>query len=413
MTAGETAALEGFKSLCLNALVDITLFKDDGAIDTEAFQIINDSEEQRESDGFTGLRMVLLVDYGGKKVRESQQTHKTTAKRQDAVAAWLCENIRFPDPRRKPTADTVRHLETVGKNLLPNVRAMHATQEAEIYWGRATLFDEYSKDEVIIDRCRGAADISFVYEWIVMKLKRTTRAGSAPTNPTKRGLQANVGTVAVAKCARDAFAWIWAAGSAGWKDFQKTFDRITSPAGCDAQFPTDAAHNMTGGQPLEDLLRIQTQFTSGLVAAPKSFKLFLGMLPDIMEFKGSWSKHAGGVLTHAPATVDFAAVRGSRAADGASGRHGFWRLVVGAAEGRGGGGGGGRSARRGAAPVPPLGVRALFHRRRLRMGRAHGAAERGEGFENACRARGKTFRRRDLGSCGETQLGRRRARALG
>jgi len=102
-SSGETEptkaiALAGFKHLCLNALADFKLFPDEPSIHTEAFQAINDNEEARESDGFTGLRMVLLVDYGFKQFRT--KSFKKQSDKYIAVAAWLCEHLRFPDEKK-------------------------------------------------------------------------------------------------------------------------------------------------------------------------------------------------------------------------------------------------------------------------------------------------------------------------
>jgi len=210
---------------------------------------------------------------------------------------------------------------------------MHATQEAELLWGRATQFDEYSKNETILTKCRGAEDISFVYEWIVMKLKRTTRANQAPTNATRKDLLSY--TLPVAKLVRDALGWVLKQGGPVWKDYKSLLDRIAQPAGYDAAFPTEEVHGMTGGLPAATVAQQTKDFTELLMGAPRSLKMFVPMLVDMMENRGSWAKHTSGLLSQKEEmTSTFDGIRGAGAQLQGPGQHRRCPLPAGATEGR-------------------------------------------------------------------------------
>ena len=148
---------------------------DKTAIDKESFQAINDNEEACETDGFTGFRKVLLVDFARLQVANNKGNANTSV-----VSNWLAANISFPTEESKVGEGALAKLLLMGQHFLPNPRAMAAQQEAGILWGRNNIFDDYTKLRGIADLTRNGEELAFVCEWVVSKSKRNTKPGELP-----------------------------------------------------------------------------------------------------------------------------------------------------------------------------------------------------------------------------------------
>ena len=121
------STLPKFEALCINALADYTLVRNQQDVNILAFNAVEGNEESRENDGFTGARKALLIEYAVKNVRKVKPAQKL---KYEEVAAWLKANIKFHDENAAPSANTCRDLHAVSSLFLKNNRPFAAYQEA-------------------------------------------------------------------------------------------------------------------------------------------------------------------------------------------------------------------------------------------------------------------------------------------
>ena len=255
------ARTKKFERLCLNALADWKVFVVEDDVIKATFQSIEDSEEQRENNGFTGFRKILLVCWALQVIKRDKPKEKQIS--HDEVAEWLHQNLRFHDEKQRPTANVVRDLTHLAKNVLKKKRVMEAVQEVEVLWGRNTMFDDYSKLTVMVNKSRGADDLAFMVEMMVVRMKASTKEGDLPDNPARGSLQGKHGDPAQTQLARDTLAWIRKTGPASWKAHEEILKDLFTPTGFQKLFPIPRA-----GQTAPDITKMGAGQTAS-EAGPK------------------------------------------------------------------------------------------------------------------------------------------------
>ena len=111
----------------------------------------------------------------------------------DAIAKYLETHIKWADTKRMPSATTVGQILTIGAALAKSSRARTVLQLAETTFGRSTIFDEYSKLLLLVQRCPTTTDFEFVMEGLYTGMVRSNNGDKV----SKADLQAKFGDIAV------------------------------------------------------------------------------------------------------------------------------------------------------------------------------------------------------------------------
>ncbi len=252
-----------FELLCLNAVFDFKSFSSEEEIMKDTFQFIEDTEELREHSGFSGFRKLLLVQWAFDLLKK--KGGKTPLHQE--IAQFLKSQLRWHDEKQAPSEVVVRDLLLLTRTILKSDRAMRAIQEAEVLWGRNTLFDEYSKLTAIVNKSRGAEDLAFIVESLVSTMKQTTPPGSNPDVVSRATLSGRHGDIAVAQLSRDVLSWLLKQKPESWAKHNLLLDKFLSPAGFDELFPTTP----------------EKSISNVLFAAPASLKAAVGLARDIHQ----------------------------------------------------------------------------------------------------------------------------------
>ena len=301
--SGNKVCEAGFNKLCLECLVDVRIFATEDDIVQASFQLVEDSEEQREHNGFTGFRKMLVVSWAHGLLKKRQPKDKQVGN--DEIAAYLRTTLRWHDEHQAPSANVVRDLMQIAKHCLKNSRVMQAIQEVEMIWGRKTLFDDYTKLTAMVNRSRGPDDLAFTAEYLAAKMKRTTPKGSLPDSPSRSALLSKAGDIGVSQLMRDTLVFIKKSGTPAWVGFtdHSLLQTLMTPTGFESLFP-----QANGGQTPEEAqghTAITEKTTSKLAAAPNSLRLAVSLIGGVLR-RPEFARVANGVLTHPPASgVDF------------------------------------------------------------------------------------------------------------
>ena len=113
--------VKSFENLCLSALGDFRMFASDELIQQASFQAIEDNEELRAHNGFTGFRKILLVSWAHGVLRK-QYGGNDKVVTHDAIANYLSSTLRFHDDKQKPTVNVVRDLMQLVKQVGLGIR---------------------------------------------------------------------------------------------------------------------------------------------------------------------------------------------------------------------------------------------------------------------------------------------------
>ena len=274
--------LPKFEALCINALADYTFVRNQQEVNILAFNAVEGHEESRENDGFTGARKALLVEFAVKNVKKAG---KPGAKvKYDEVAAWLKSNIKFHDENAAPSANTCRDLHAVSSLFLKNKRAFAAYQEAETLWGRSTLFDEYSKMVILVQKCRNPSDLAFVAEWLLADMK--ANCGSPPDAPDKVSqarLKEVGGPICIAQATKDAVQWLMTTDvPPSWAPHSDLLQELAQPSRFRELFPA-------GVQTPETTVKL-------LAGCPGSIKDLANILKMVHGSSHDWSEKLKGFI---------------------------------------------------------------------------------------------------------------------
>ena len=169
--------LEGFRKLARNCHFDYRLFKTKEERDVAAFQELENVEEAWERFGFTGTRKINLIMWA-----EDLLRGKNNGKEPDdeEIAKYLREHIKWTAETKAPTKNVVNCLRTIAQVIKKQPLIAKATQMAETQFGRATLFDEYSKYLVLVRRARSTADALWLVRSFVAAMMRQARGNATP-----------------------------------------------------------------------------------------------------------------------------------------------------------------------------------------------------------------------------------------
>jgi len=210
--AETSKCLDGFRKLARNCLFDYKLFHDKEARDLAAFQELENIEEAREKFGFTGSHKIRLIVWAEETVRAKNGGKDVD---DEAISQYLRKNIKWTDEKTAPSKHVVNHLRTIAKAIKKQPDILKATQLAEAKFGRATLFDEYSKFLILIQRSRSSGDTLWLVRSFVADMLRQEKARIKTGQPTIKpdvcsqgDLRSKTGMVAVYQKIKDCLAWL-------------------------------------------------------------------------------------------------------------------------------------------------------------------------------------------------------------
>lgn len=272
----------GFESLCINALADYKLVRSESEVNILAFNAVEENEESRENDGFTGARKILLVTFGVKNVIKEKKGQKW---KYDDVSTWLRTHIKFHDEKAVPSANVCKDLHSLANDFVKNHRAFAAYQEAETLWGRSTLFDEYSKLLIMCQKSRNPEDLAFIAEWLLAEMK-TTPPPRVPDNPSQGKLKDVGGPICLAQVARDAVTCLLKKNlPPTWAPFAALLEQFGQPSRFLELFPP-------GGQTPEASVKL-------LAGCPSSIKQVANILKGVLDGSSSspWNEKIKGYIS--------------------------------------------------------------------------------------------------------------------
>ena len=144
-----------------------------------ATELLDEVEDQREYFGLDLGRLMCVVKEAKKYVSLERQGQNLTEKVQNThVSEWLAAKVKWSDPKRCPSAATVGQLLQIASSLSHASKAQAAMALARAHFGRATLFDEYSKVLILCQRSTTSEDLDFLAEFLAVKALRTNNAES-------------------------------------------------------------------------------------------------------------------------------------------------------------------------------------------------------------------------------------------
>ena len=274
---------DGFEKLCVNALADYKVVSDPAEVSILAFNAVEENEESRENDGFTGTRKALLVGYAVKCVIKQKKGQKWTY---PDVHDWLKANIKFHDEKAIPSAHTCKELYSLVNDFIKNRRAFGAYQEAETAYGRQTMFDEYSKLTLMNQKSRDAEDLAFIAEYLVADMKANTPSSRAPENPSQSKLKEFGGPIALAQAVKDALTCLLQKDTPPtWARFADLVKELAQPRSFLEMFPP-------GGKTPEATCKL-------VAACPQSLKHAITIIRQLYDMsKGNtWRERVVGFLS--------------------------------------------------------------------------------------------------------------------
>jgi hypothetical protein len=255
--------VEGFECLCVNASADYKLVSNQAEVNILAFNAVEENEESRENDGFTGARRALLIAFGVKSVLKEKMKGKAGKGKWtfEEVQVWLKKNIRFHDEKSIPSVHTCRGLYSIVTGFMQNQRAFAAYREAAQLYGRSTLFDDYSKLLIMKNRSRSTEDLAFIAEWLLVDMKANAQPPKMPDNPSQRALNQQGSPITVAQVTRDALMFLLQENvPLNWLPFAELTKLLVQPRHLLEMFPP-------GGQTPETTVELLTACPSSLKQA--------------------------------------------------------------------------------------------------------------------------------------------------
>ena len=189
--AGDSVSVDRLKEIGRNVCFDFALLKDDVSAILAAAQLRETNEFLREHFGLSGLRLVSLVQ-GVKKIL--QEKRPPVSPTPAAIADYLSQKIRWSDAKRVPSTATCQQLMTVGNILAKcSAEAKDILTFAEAKWGRGTLFEEYSKLLLIVQKTTNTKQLVFVFGGYMHRMASTGNSESF----AKSDLTSNCGSLAM------------------------------------------------------------------------------------------------------------------------------------------------------------------------------------------------------------------------
>ena len=86
--------VRAFETLCCAVLVDWKVFATQTEVETASFQLIESTEEERENNGFTGFRKILLVSWAHDTLKK--QVSKSRQLAHEEVKRLVVQELKVP-----------------------------------------------------------------------------------------------------------------------------------------------------------------------------------------------------------------------------------------------------------------------------------------------------------------------------
>ena len=108
------------------------------------------------------------------------------------IAQYLCDKVAF-EGQRKPNAQKVESLLKIADDLQKAKGAKWAIQLATAQFGRATIFEDFSKLLLLCQRAKSPAELTYIAEGLAVDALRTGNVDP----PSKANLQHKCGNIAM------------------------------------------------------------------------------------------------------------------------------------------------------------------------------------------------------------------------
>ena len=262
-----------------NVPFDFQFFEDKEALQLASYQIAEDNESLREYVGLDGSRLILLVQHI-KGILTSSGTKATP----ESITTYIKSHIKFHDKKRELTTATVSQLLNIGTMLSKSPKAQRVADMAENTWGRDTLFDEYSKVLLVVNKSCTSAECEFLFEGLFVMMCRSNNQDQ----PSKADLQSKSGEISVLQ-------FIMRTAHHVLKKYQFTPENatqqalmeraqavFTSPLQCHIEFPKDAV----------------SQSTIWMTGLPDGYRALLEWFRDVSA--GVYNQQLKGLLASPP-----------------------------------------------------------------------------------------------------------------
>ena len=159
-----------FHSLARSCVFDFIYVQNEDKAYLEAAQNLEQNEMLRSFFGLDQSRLIQLATECKNMVSKAKGNAKTTPLE---VAQFMEKEIKWHNSKRIPSEATVKQLLDIGAQLQKSARARLVMALAENQWQRDTIFDEYSKVLIIVQKSSSTKEFDFIVEGIYSKMART------------------------------------------------------------------------------------------------------------------------------------------------------------------------------------------------------------------------------------------------
>jgi hypothetical protein len=292
--------LEGFEALGHGVVYDFRVFASHEEREIAAFQELENTEEARANEGFTGTRKILLALWAAGCTKKLHKGKKTVT--HGDIASFIAEKLNFADSKTQPSEYVVRDLLRIGKLLVKSPKAMQAMKTAESLWSRNTFFDDYSKLLQFATAASSPEEFGNLLEAALLFMLCTTPLGQNPKPTGRDELIGKAGDIEATKLCQKSISWLLqAAGKPdSWKanSANNLIKTLLNPKDCfhlmvDKKTYPDEVYSSTSGA--------ETQMLVGaLRSAPHSLKVAASMCLDLHRRAPRVISVVKGVLASPP-----------------------------------------------------------------------------------------------------------------
>lgn len=250
----------------------------------EACRICDEVEHGREFFGLDCARLMAVVQRASR-ICEAELAHKTSKISHEHISEWLSKNVKWVDPKRCPSANTVRNILTIVASIGRSQRAKAAMELARVQLGRACMWDEYSKVLIPCQRALNSEELDFAVEYLTMRMLRSIESA----NPSVNELKSKCGDLSMAFFSKKYADELWGrlGQIIGKQDASTTLEKAKAlffrPLAMHQEFPKGQAGSLT--------------WMTGL---PKAVAVALQHWREFV-FDGTFNQDVKGLLSSPPA----------------------------------------------------------------------------------------------------------------
>ncbi len=187
-TDKHTPVLEALLKLGANVPFDFRHMRSEEEALLATTQCMEDHEALREYFGLNAGRLVQVV-MDTRRLLRGKPDGKATP---EGIAEYLRTNIRWADPKRTPTTATVSHLLTIGNMVARCPQAQELIVFGESHGGRESLFDEYSKLLLVVNKAVNPAHFLYLMEGLFVRAMLTENCKMSKTELSSKSGELNI-----------------------------------------------------------------------------------------------------------------------------------------------------------------------------------------------------------------------------